>query len=207
MVKLDKKIFNSEMSLVKWWQGTDALKLAIYPPGSRLWHVRIFFERIFWKVFHRFFIHLVNSEKLLPYLHDFGIYDVQVQEVPWCNKWLNYVERVEHDGFNVLYYMPTDSKNQRYKDWVYGRNFWYSIVDEYLLNSGICLEVVDGSRDMAKVLPIIDLYVKYNAHKGSDKNRLAKECEYLGIPVFYTDYTKSNADNLAELKKFLTREV
>ena len=99
------------------WHGTDALKLVIYPPGTKLWHVRIFLHRVFWKIAWRFFEHWVNSQRLIPYLREFGI-RCPIKIVP-IDYDLRRHEKEKHDGFNILFYLPK-AKNKKYKNWIYG---------------------------------------------------------------------------------------
>jgi len=202
-MKIDKNSGFGELSLIKWWQGTDALKLATYPPGDFRWHVRIFFERIFWRLFHRFFIHWVNSPKLLPYLQDIGIWDAVVREVPWNQ---NKYRKKKHYGFYIMTYLPEGNHNRKYKDWIYGKKI-IEQVESYLSDFKIYWVRLDGTQDMAKIYPLVDLYIKVNRHPGSDKNRIAKECELNGIEVYYTDYTKSDLQNAKEIVGHISAKI
>ncbi len=158
------------------WYGTDALKLIMYPPGPKLWHVRIFLHRIFWKVMWRFFdIHYVNSLKLSPYLEEFGISKdrIKLKEVPYS---MTVYKKKPHKEFTVLFYLPK-AKNPRFKDWIYGRSYYECLKER------VNILVVDGTYNMGEVYPIVDAYIKINAHRGSDMNRIGKECIVNDIPV------------------------
>lgn len=186
--------------IIKWWIGTDALKLHMYPPGKFIWRFRIFGERLFWRTFHSWFDeHWVNTPKLIPYLTAIGISRRKIKhvEIPWRKK--KYLKR-EHKGFKLLFYISKSfDGNQRYKDWIYGKK----IYDQLTNRSMFHLTLIDGSADMNEVFPIIDGYVKVMRHQGSDKNRIAKQCEHNQIPVFYTDYNKSDLVNAIQIVKWV----
>lgn len=185
--------------LVKWWVGTDALVQVAYPPGSRIWHIRIFFERLFWRVFGRFFRHWVNSEKLIEYIEH---YSDDIQVMPFPSVYKIYPKR-KHSTFNVLVYLPKKKRNQKYKDWIYGRKIIQGVMDELRGLDDIHFIVADGTLDMSEVYPITDLYIKIMRHRGSDKNRIAKECEHNGIKVIYTNYADTNNANIIMITKVI----
>jgi len=188
MMKIQLKHGMKDMKLldypkrIAYWHGTDALKLVMYPPGSKLWYVRIFLHRIFWKVFHRFFDHWVNSQRLIPYLREFGIKNkIELKPVPHPK----YIfKRIPHYGFNILFYLPKSKSNQKYKNWIYGKTY----IQYFKTIEGIDLIIVDGSADMERIYPVIDVYVKINQHRGSAINRIGKECIDNNIPVLQVGY-------------------
>lgn len=186
--------------IIKWWTGTDALKLHMYPPGKFIWRFRIFGERLFWRTFHSWFDqHWVNTPKLIPYLTGIGIPEEKIKhvEVPWEKK--RYLKREQHEGFelfNVLFYVAkSHDGNQKYKDWIYGRKIYNGLLARQYA-SPFRLIFADGSANMDEVFPFTDAYIKVMRHPGSDKNRIAKQCEYNKIPVFYTDYQLSDSENV-----------
>ena len=162
---------------IAWWHGTDALKLVMYPPGNKLWHVRIFLHRVFWKIAWRFFEHWVNSQRLTPYLREFGIKNkIELKPIS-CPKY--YIDKILHEGFNILFYLPKPKSNQKYKNWIYGESYIQYLEAIEKIN----LIIVDGSSNMEEIYPTIDCYIKINQHRGSDLNRIGKECIDNNIPV------------------------
>jgi len=187
---------------VAHWYGTDALKLVMCPPGAFRWHVKIFLQRIFWRLMWRFFDeHWINTPKLAVHLIKFGISENRIKhvEVPW--KKVKY-KKVKHDGFNILFYMPKSTGHiQKYKNWIYGKKYL-----DYLRKwiKDVNWIVLDGSYDMSEVYPIADAYIKVNKHAGSDYNRIAKECFYNNIDVFLIDdFIKSEFQNKCEVVKWI----
>jgi len=180
--------------LIKWWQGTDAYTLYRYPPSNRLaWYVKIFFRRIFWRLFHRYFIHWVNHPELGSILRRVGISNYTVVENPDYDH--TKYTKMPHKTFNILYYYP-DKRNPRWINWIYGTKILFSIINRLKEDKVINWIRLDGTVSMKDVLPIADCYIKVSTHMGSGKNRIAKECGINNIPVIYTDYTKSCEENV-----------
>ena len=102
------------------------------------------------------------------------------------------VKPVKHKTFTVLCYLPGWDK--KYCDWVYGADFIEALKGKFNVI------VVDGSYDMEKVYPHVDLYVKYNRWEIQWTNRIALECRDLGIPVFRTDYKQTDSENFKRLQ-------
>ena len=114
-------------------------------------------------------------------------------------------KKIPHEGFNVLYYRGLGD-NQKFKDWVYGKD----IVDKIrgasfpgycecslsslrtytpLLYFKINVIEVNGKSDMSKIYPIIDFMVRPNRHDGNP--RMVMECEINDIPYYWS---KENPD-------------
>jgi len=174
------------------WDGTDVLKMLIYPPGDFLWHVRIFFERIFWHLADNIiWRHIVVSENLRDELIEAGFDEskIRVRHDPYLgdltpsetNPYIpKHVEKVKHDSFNVAYFRPRARRNQRFKDWVYG-------VDRIERLKSSCPTFnwieLDGTQDMNEVYRTMDLYIRLNRHDGLP--RMIEECKYHNIPYIW----------------------
>ena len=182
---------------IKWWQGTDLYVMYKFPPTNRLrWILQIIKNRIFWKIFHRRFIHWVNHPEQGNILKKLGISDYIVKENPDYDH--NKYEKKQHDGYNILYYNPA-SREPKYGNWIYGIDMLLKVKSILRWDKKINLIRLDGSVNMAEVLPIADCYIKINKHIGSGKNRIAKECEINDVPVIYTDHTKSSEETVAHI--------
>jgi hypothetical protein len=180
--------------IIKWWQGTDAYTLYKYPPSSRLlWYVAIFFRRIFWRLFHKHFVHWINHPELGNVLEKVGIFDYVVVENP--NYDHTVYDKIPHKSFNILYYHP-NKRNPKWINWIYGINTIFSIIAKLKENKEITWIRLDGTAKMKDILPVTDCYIKVMTHISSGKNRIAKECEINNIPVIYTDYTKTSEENV-----------
>jgi len=157
------------------------------------WYIKIFFRRIFWKLFHKYFIHWVNHIELGEILEKIGIFDYTLVENPDYNH-IKYNKK-QHDVFNILYYYP-NKRNEKFIRWTYGIETISLIIDKFKLDKKVNWIRLDGSINMKNVLPIADCYIKANTRLGSAKNRIAKECDINNIPVIYTDYKKTNIENI-----------
>ena len=119
----------------KTWQGTDALKLISYPPGKFIWKIRIFAERILWKLFESMIDqHFVVHPRLCKYLIDFGIPEKKISVRPYygmCNYCTKICSKKEHNGINIAYYYPGDRGNRKFKQWVYGKDIIDQIIPFY----------------------------------------------------------------------------
>lgn len=160
---------------IKVWKGTDALTLCCFPPGKRIWYVRIVLRRLKWKVIHRFYKHIVVSESLGYYLELFGIHNYNVVADPPIS--VDGIKKKSHKGVNILYYYPGDRGNRYFKRWVYGFDLYQKLLWSF---RDVKFKVVNGSQDMTEVYPIIDGYIRPNRHDGEP--RMILECEKLEIP-------------------------
>jgi len=184
---------------IKWWQGTDLYVMYKFPPTNSLrWILQIIKNRIFWKIFHRRFTHWVNHPEQGNILRKIGISDYVVKENPDYNH--SKYEKVQHDGYNILYYHPAH-REQKYAKWIYGIDTLFMVMNRLSHDKAISWIRLDGTVNMAETLPIADCYIKINKHLGSGKNRIAKECEINGVPVIYTDYTKSDKENVEYIRR------
>lgn len=109
------------------------------------------------------------------------------------------IEKKPHKGINILYYCGKGG-NQKFKNWVYGKDiveqFWVRNLDEieYCLikdeieyiskTDGIRIIEVNGSADLRKIYPFVDFYIRPCRHDGAP--RMIMECQKLGIPYYWS---------------------
>jgi hypothetical protein len=175
--------------IIHWWFGTDALKLAMVPPGKKTWRYRIYAERLLWKTIEPLISeHWVVAEHLKKHLIKFGIKENKIKVVSRSDLKgdsfsINYkkYKKKKHNGFNVLYYCPNVQTNQKFKDWVYGKDIFFKLMNCF---PNINWIHIDGKQDMSKIFPVVDLYIRPNRSDGV--SRLVKECKLNNIPVIAT---------------------
>ena len=159
-----------------WWHGTDALKLVMFPPFRLRMQLSIPFYRLFWRLVWRFFHkHYVHDKYKKRALVEFGIPEDRI-EVKHTGRTLMQCPKARHNGFNVLFYLPSSSK---YRDWMYGRDY-YNALEEKLDVNWI---IADGTVNMANVYPVTDAYIKINRTVYNGLGRMAEECESNHIPI------------------------
>ena len=132
---------------------------------------------------------LIDTERLRPFLIDFGFDPeiISLKEYPWERI---LVEKKEHIGFNILFYLPYHRhESEKHIDWMYGKEYldkMYELLDDNIF-------IVYGGADMFNnVYPIIDCYVKINRSPHNDRNRISKECAYNNIPEKAFDVWRSD---------------
>jgi hypothetical protein len=171
---------------IKWWMGTDALTMWLTPPGkSRL---LMTFHRIKMRVLD-FFIahHWVVSPRLLADLQKSALDLSNVAIAVHPPKYHAPIEKIQHDGFNILYYDPGEGE---YSNWVYG----IDIIDEIKSRlAGVNWICIDGRQNMKEIFPIVDLYIRPSRHDGAP--RILLECEINRIPVIYSEDGRPDADD------------
>ena len=188
---------------VMWWLGTEALIMKIVPPGDFTWQVRIQFKRIWWRIINRFFEHWVHSTVLSQYLKCVGIKKT-TYVFHWPEAETQTRTKLEHDGFNVLVYLPTPSpRNQRYRDWIYCR-------DEIEALMPWCPEmnfiVADGSLYMPKIWPVVDAFIQPNRFHHIT-SRMTASAKLMNIPVLIQDCFENNrVENINQMKEWLEKQ-
>ena len=110
------------------WTGTDVLFQLQYPPYIRFrFRVKIFFERIIARLIQPFIErNIAVSEGLKKELESVGYKNIIVRPDPVKYEAL---EKAEHEGFNVLFYIPKGKKNQKFIEWLYGWDMWLEYQD------------------------------------------------------------------------------
>lgn len=182
---------------IAWWQGTDSLKLIMFPPGAFIWKIRIVLHRIFWKLFYRLFEHWVVHPTLREELVRFGIPREKIKIKVNIPKYYKISKR-EHTGFYVLYYRPLSKRNQKYKDWVYGYDIYKEVANLYMPD--VYFIEVNGGIDMRLIYPWIDLYIRPNRHDGMPLMIL--ECIQYKIPYYWSkDFKPSVGEIINAIEK------
>lgn len=159
------------------WTGTDALTLVTNPPGNRIWHVKLFFYRLKWKILKRLFNeHWVRAERIKSHLNRFGIYNITKIYPSVVSISL---EKKSHEGINVLYYLPRPANlgGEKYINWCYGEDIITKLINKF---PNINFWKVTGSSDMKEVYPLIDAYIRPSRCDGV--SRMQEECRQLKIP-------------------------
>lgn len=176
---------------IKWWMGTDALTMWFMPPGLN--KILIILHRIKMRLLEPFiFQHWLTGPRLLQDLEKSGTVHVNnVFVAYWPGKYHTIREKKEHNGFNVLYYDPMDTKFQR---WKYGIDIIEKIKEQV---SGVNWIKADGTQDMEELFAITDLYIRPSRHDGEP--RINIECELNNIPVIYSE------DGNPEVEDFVTQ--
>ena len=128
--------------------------------------------------------HYVVSEHLIKELKTKKKVKVLVDPPLYPNK----IEKVKHDDFNVLFYLPV-TKNQKFTDWVYGDDIARNVMSRYGDDTSVFFIYVFGNDDMNRIYPEIDFYLRPNRHDGNP--RMIMECEINGIPYYWS---KENPD-------------
>jgi hypothetical protein len=176
---------------IAWWYGTDALKLVKYPPTShRSWYVRIFLERMFWRLFGWLYSeHWACSDLVRSDLVRFGIDPRKIRlEVNREGFEPKKYKRINHAGFNVVYYRYISKKNQVFKDWLYGYDVIQAVERQLDLKGVVFLQIVWNEdhldTDLDAIVPVTDLYIRPNRHDG--ESRLVMLFDHNNIPVYYT---------------------
>ena len=172
------------------WTGSDVIYATKFPKHSKRskW-VYMFCFRIFAKLTDIFCEgHYVVSKHLINELKPLGLkkpIKVLVDPPLYLDKY----DKQPHEGFNVLYYRGVGG-NQKFKDWVYGKDIMNNIDCACVINRiEINIIEVNGKDDMSKIYPIIDFMVRPNRHDGNP--RMVMECEINDIPYYWS---KENPD-------------
>jgi len=178
--------------------GTDALTLVTNPPtSSKLWHIKLIFYRLKWRVIHKIFNnHYIIHERLRVHLLEFGIDPEKISVAEYSNEKragkrreftppeLVPCKKVKHKGFNILYYHPKPAclGGEKYIRWKYGIDY---VEDMKFLYSYFNFIRVDGTQDLSEIYPIIDFYLRPSRHDGLPRMNL--ECEANNIPYYYSE--------------------
>jgi hypothetical protein len=193
------------MKLICWWLGTDALTLTKTPPGTLLWHLKLFFYRLKWKLLKDRFEHWSVHENLNYHLDKVGIKaKIKVDPPLYPKK----VEKIPHEGFNVLYYRPSPVNlgGHKYIDWYYGFDIYYQLLKYFLQYPEVRLLIADGTKDMNELYQITDCYIRPNRWDGMP--RMVLECQINEIPYMWCDKIKDGYLNpqFDEFKTFILNE-
>ncbi len=177
--------------------GTDAYLMHDFIPGMGWkWRMKTRFLRI-WYQFLNIWIDTIYVDHyvLVDYLRIGGI-DGTFIEAPDPVWYPKPEDKHPHEGINVLYYDPSGrKKNKDAIRWIYGIDLIEKAIDDFPEFNWI---KVDGTADMKKVWPLIDVYIRPNRTDG--KSRMATEAKDRGIKTFHTRF---NPMYITQLKPFL----
>jgi len=189
--------------IYKHWLGTDALKLTTYPPGKFSWRFRIFAERILWRLLEPLIDqHSVVHPRLSKYLIKFGISDDKISikmDKGNCDYCIKPCKKIKHEGINIAFYYPGDRGNRKFKRWVYGMDVIEELIRIFPKINWIHL---DGTKDMCRIYPTLDAYIRPSRHDGMP--RMILECQILNIPYYWDE--KFNP-SVGEVYTFVERVI
>lgn len=162
------------------WTGTDSLMMVDVSK-------RTFRKKVVWLLFrwiikfldkHYVQEHYIDSLNLKDNLVAAGLVKpIKVRPDPV--KYQVKLPKIQHEGFNVLYYCPdTDNKFIR---WLYGYDIFESVKEHFPTINFIH---VDGSQNMKDIYPITDFYLRCNRHDGA--SRMVQECQIQDIPYYHS---------------------
>ena len=156
--------------------------------------------RLFAWIADRFYIstHYADSQLIADELKAFGMtkpIEVLLDKLKYTEKY----EKIAHEGFNVLVMIKNrPKKDQKLRDWIYGIDIIKDIEKKCRQLPKINLVVVDGTKDMSKIYPIIDFYLRPNRHDGS--SRMRQECEIQEIPYYWTNKNPNKNEAIKKIK-------
>ncbi len=184
--------------LVRWWLGSDVWLLWAFPYGRGKFTVMRTRIKHF---ITKFFVdeNWFDSERLLrEYTGKFGMRRCTEKHHirgMFCNK----IEKIPHDGaLNVAFYWPKNCSD--YQCELYGINLIQQLVAFYQQVNWIAL---DGSRDMRKIYPMLDAYIRPTRHDGG--SRLIRECRLNEIPFYWSEDGKPDLDAMCKfVEKIMT---
>lgn len=178
------------------WTGSDTLFQIKFPPGIRFrFKVKILIERIVMRIVSIFVQeHYVDHKFLKYHLLEKGYKNIRV--VPDKMQHDKSYPKIEHKGFNILFYYPKGKKNKEFIRWLYGIDIYERLRDEL---NGVNWIVVNGDSDMSKIYPVTDFYLRPTRHDGA--SRMRQECEIQKIPYYWS---QENPD-IEEIKEEIDR--
>ena len=167
--------------------GSDTLILNKFPKGTSFkYRIKILCFRILVRVLERHFIKRawVVAEHLKDELNlkkPVMLIDYHRSSPDYNHCYRQYPKK-EHEGFNVLYYFTYPKKNTVYHEWIYGYDIFIKLKDYF--GKKVNWIIADGSQDMSKIYPVVDLYIRPNRHDGMPM--MVKECIAQKIPFHWT---------------------
>jgi hypothetical protein len=175
--------------IVRWWIGSDALLLRMFPPGRGKLSV----------LKHRLKVRLTE-----PFIDEHWIYGNQLfkefkevwsarkAQLRLCRAPIEPVVRVPHDGVNIAYYCPRDDTFAR---WVYGIDLIEKLMICYPQVNWIKL---DGTLNPKYFFQALNGYIRPSRSDGYP--RIIAECKVHGILCYWSENRKPN---LEEMSKFV----
>lgn len=169
------KAFLLGKKVIKFWCGSDALLMLEFPPGRG--KLSVLRYRLKMRLLAPLISgHWFNGHGLFQALAKFGFEPAQV------NLWVGQdqvFEKEPHEGFNVVYYAPTDSV---YGYWVYGVDIIDQLIPMFPEFNWIKL---NGKNAMSEVWPTADVYIRPSRWDGYP--RLVREARLNGVDVIFSE--------------------
>ena len=162
------------ITVIKWWMGTDALLLNESPPGIN--KLRVLAHRLKYRVVNETVdTHWAVSERVADNLVKFGVKEgnILIVEHPPTNQ-----TKLDSEVFVVGYYLPEERRDQKYKDWVYGKDIIEELIDSYK-NTSVTFFRYTG-RESISFLNVIDCFIRPSRSDGMP--RIILKCRVEGIP-------------------------
>ena len=186
------------MKLISFFIGTDALLISRWNFPCRL-HRRlyqIYFRVRTWVL--DFFVdeYWVPHADLVNELRSAGIMKpIEIRKLDL--KYLEKIEKIEHDTFNILFYWPGDRGNAKMWRWIYGYDVFLEIKKK--LDTKVFWIIVRGGADLEGIFPRVDFYLRVNRHDGY--SRLIDECDIQEIPYYWSRTEPDIEKALAAIEK------
>jgi len=207
-----------------FWMGTDSLMLV--DVSRRHWK-----KKLVWKLFRpiirfldKFYLdaHYCVSENVADNLRNFGV-TKPIKIVRDQELYPHVYPKKEHDGFNIVYYLPKKHTEPKFRDWLYGLDV-VSKISSYLgnkycvewclndigdsmgyssINPDIRFIVVDGDADMEEIWSIADFCLRVNRHDGHA--RMIMECENNSIPYYWSKINPDKYEAIKMIKKHMAK--
>lgn len=138
----------------------------------------------------------VDNEYLLEFIYKFKR-NAKTRIVKDEIKYPVKFPKIKHRGFMAMYYYPKNEYNRTYCRWVYGKDLIESLIEKFPYFYWIR---IDGTLDLPKIFPWVDVYIRPNRHDGSP--RLIRECEIQNIPYYHSQCNP----NIKEIVEFLIEQ-
>jgi len=173
--------------------GTDSLMLVDYSMRRPL-------KRVYWWFFRRFmrvamyFIQEIycDSENVADNVRRFGTKRA-VSVVPDVLSYTEKMDKIKHDKFTILYYLP-EGGDEEFNKWLYGYDVFLEVESEF---PNLKFIKVSGRNNMKYVYPFVDFYLRPNRHDGA--SRLRQECDIQDIPYYWTQKDPSARDAIQQI--------
>ena len=163
------------------WTGTDSLMLldvSRQPLKKKIYWI-IF--RVLARIIDVFADeHYCDSENVADNVRKFGM-KKKISVVPDKLNHTDKYPKIDHDGFNVIYYLPNCNKDKKFKEWLYGYDVFKKISSTMPYVNFV---ILDGTNNMEEIYPLTDFYLRPNRHDGA--SRMVQECKIQQIPYYHS---------------------
>ena len=180
--------------------GTDAYLMDRFMPYMGFkWKIKTILNRIFHKILDRFVSEIIVADMFLSTHLVRAGFKSKIREVRDSVKYSKPIDKIKHNGFNVVYYDTTEfKKNKKTIRWLYGLD----IIDELKeMFPNVNWIKLDGTSNMVEIYSIADFYLRPNRNDGA--SRMIQECKINKIPYYHS---QSNPD-ISKIVKQLSNEI